>query len=450
MATFSLGNVPSPINQAMRLAQLNELQNPNLALERDIQKAVQIQQLQQQSPEGQLALQIKQAQLNAALQNQAFEQQQRPLEQQKQAYILEQLKNALDPTYQAKEDARKLAFDVDRATQIANATAEAGSFDANSGRRIQRINGRWVATPIPLAESLEVSAPTVSASDIPSFDPTLFSGTPAIPTTPAPSPRLLTGTIEERAKADEDRRKEDRAFRAEESKLNREFLKGKQDKMRGYDTVTGTFGVFAADENGMFPEGVVPATNAPKPEKLKTPSTTQVDQLSGLDILSSKIEELKKTPASIVASNVGWLDSLLGGIQSATGLGTASSVKQNEAFRTAVDTLIGEYSFGRGGKSLTVNEREILGKYLPSLSNSDSAFASRLESFGNLVKELKSSKLSALEDSGYNVSRFGTQPSGQGGATSKTPVSISTKQERDALQSGTQYVGPDGKIATKQ
>lgn len=79
MATFSLGNVPSPIAQAMRLAQLREAQNPNLAMERQIQQAAQLQQLQQQSPEAQLALQLRQAQLNSALQQQAFQQQQQPL-----------------------------------------------------------------------------------------------------------------------------------------------------------------------------------------------------------------------------------------------------------------------------------------------------------------------------------------------------------------------------------
>lgn len=98
MATFSLGNVASPINQAMRLAQLQEAQNPNLALEREIQRAVQLQQIQQQSPEGQLALQLKQAQLNTALQQQAFQQQQRPL-------ILEELRRQLDPNFQAQKSA---------------------------------------------------------------------------------------------------------------------------------------------------------------------------------------------------------------------------------------------------------------------------------------------------------------------------------------------------------
>lgn len=88
MATFSLGNVPSPIQQATRLAQLRELQNPNLALERQIQQAVELQRIQQQSPEGQLALQLKQAQLESALQQQAFQQQQQPL-------VLDQLRAQL-------------------------------------------------------------------------------------------------------------------------------------------------------------------------------------------------------------------------------------------------------------------------------------------------------------------------------------------------------------------
>lgn len=103
MATFSLGNVPSPINQALRLAQLREAQNPNLALDRQLQQAVQLQQLQQQSPEAQLALQVRQAQLNSALQNQAFQQQQQAFELQRQPQILEQLRQQLDPNFQAQK-----------------------------------------------------------------------------------------------------------------------------------------------------------------------------------------------------------------------------------------------------------------------------------------------------------------------------------------------------------
>lgn len=60
--------IPSAVAQQAALAQLREIQNPNLALERQIQQAIEMQRIQQQSPENQLALQIKQAQL-AALQN---------------------------------------------------------------------------------------------------------------------------------------------------------------------------------------------------------------------------------------------------------------------------------------------------------------------------------------------------------------------------------------------
>lgn len=117
MATFSLGNVPSPIAQAAKLAQLRELQNPNLALERQIQQAIQLQQLQQQSPEGQLALQLKQAQLDSALQNQAFEQQRQP-------YILDQIRQQMDPTFKAQQNAANLGYEVDRARQLAQVARE--------------------------------------------------------------------------------------------------------------------------------------------------------------------------------------------------------------------------------------------------------------------------------------------------------------------------------------
>lgn len=126
MATFSLGNVPSPINQALRLAQLREAQNPNLALERQLQQAIQLQQLQQQSPEGQLALQQRQAQLNSALESQAAQQQQQAFELQRQPLILEQLKAQL-------QRAQDPLFDEENRF---NAAVRTAVLDPNSGVRL--------------------------------------------------------------------------------------------------------------------------------------------------------------------------------------------------------------------------------------------------------------------------------------------------------------------------
>lgn len=131
MATFSLGNVPSPITQASRLAQLRELQNPNLALERQIQQAVQLQQIQQQSPEAQLALQLRQAQLNSALENQAIQQQQQAFELQRQPIILKQLEaqlqRAQDPLFDAENkfnaEVRVAAMDPNSGVRLAGAGA---------------------------------------------------------------------------------------------------------------------------------------------------------------------------------------------------------------------------------------------------------------------------------------------------------------------------------------
>lgn len=126
MATFSLGNVPSPITQASRLAQLQELQNPNLALQRQIQQAVQLQQIQQQSPEAQLALQLRQAQLNSALENQAIQQQQQAFELQRQPIILDQLRAQLRAT-QDPLIAEENKF---------NAAIRAAALDPSSGVRL--------------------------------------------------------------------------------------------------------------------------------------------------------------------------------------------------------------------------------------------------------------------------------------------------------------------------
>lgn len=239
MATFSLGNVPSPINQALRLAQLQEAQNPNLALERQIQQAVELQRIQQQSPEAQLALQIKQAQLA-----------QIPIEAERQNLLTEQIRRELDPVYQAQQDARKLALDVSRATQIANATNKGakGFFNENLGVWIKEVNGKPVASRIPFEETTEPSLPNVSASDIPSFDPTLFSGTPTASIIPStPTSRTLTGTIDQRVKTAEEAKKEEQAFRkdlqesaqtftANQNKLQREYLKGKNEGPEGVYT----------------------------------------------------------------------------------------------------------------------------------------------------------------------------------------------------------------------
>lgn len=245
MATFSLGNVPSPIAQAMRLAQLRELQNPNLAMERQIQQAAQLQQLQQQSPEAQLALQLKQAQFNSALQNQAAQQQQQDFLQQQQPLILKELQNQLDPNYQLQQDARKLAFEVSKAIQVANATDKnkKGTFNEALGLWIKEVDGKPVVSRIPFPEDLTTSAPTVSASDIPSINPQLYSEDPAISTAPIiptkPAPRTITGTIEQKAAEAERLKKEEQTFRenlqerqqnftAEQNKLQREYGERKE------------------------------------------------------------------------------------------------------------------------------------------------------------------------------------------------------------------------------
>lgn len=156
MATFSLGNVASPINQAMRLAQLQEAQNPNLALEREIQRAVQLQQIQQQSPEGQLALQLRQAQLNSALQQQAFQQQQQPL-------ILEQLRQQLDPNWAFKKQ------------------LELKAADPASGvvRSIPGFENQVIATPQALPPATQQLAE--AGGDLTEF---IGKSTPGIPITP--------------------------------------------------------------------------------------------------------------------------------------------------------------------------------------------------------------------------------------------------------------------------
>lgn len=194
-------------------------------------------------------------------------------------------------------------------------------------------------------------------------------------------------------------------------------------KMRGYDTKTGAFGIFEADENGLFPDGVVPATNAPKPTAQKPPSSEQVDQLAGMSLLQKKIQDIRSSPKSVRAANVGIVDSPIQAMKSAIGVG---NVAQNEAFRNAVDALVAEFSFGRGGKSFTVNEREILAKYVPTLTNSDKAFEARLDSFERLVNDLKNERLNALRDSGYNVSGF------DGGRVEQTPVNSGTPSPSQA------------------
>lgn len=232
--------------------------------------------------------------------------------------------------------------------------------------------------------------------------------------------RLQREQVARDAKSEET--KESRKFKTSEREAGEEFVKGLAERkssskfLQGFDTKSGLYGNFEPDENGMFPEGVVPASQAPKPEKLKTPSTTQVEQLAAFDVLKSQIKLVKDTPDKVKKSNVGWLDSTLGYLGSLTGVGRSSTLAKNEAFRNAVDTLVGEYSFGRGGKALTVGEKEILARYLPRLIDSDDAFNSRVDSFGKLLDELKSARLQALEDSGYNVKGFNrgsdNQPSG--------------------------------------
>lgn len=214
--------------------------------------------------------------------------------------------------------------------------------------------------------------------------------------------------------------------------------------VQGYDTKTGLYGGYELSGGETLPAGVVPASQVipsvggdgsitgtlkgDKKSALKAIPNEQVNQLSGIDILENRLDQIEKSPKSVRSSNVGWLDSITGAIQSATGVGTEQTIKANEAFRTAVDSLIGEYSFGRGGKALTIVEREILGKYLPSLTNSDGAFESRLSTFRALTKELKEARIKALREGGYDTSRYETSGSSQ------TPAPNNSNQNNEAMK----------------
>lgn len=201
--------------------------------------------------------------------------------------------------------------------------------------------------------------------------------------------------------------------------------------MQGYDTKTGLYGLFSPDEDGTFAEGIVPASQAPRSASTKPLPITQSDQFTGLNLLDKRLDEIEKSPKSVRKSNVGWIDSALGYLQNVTGVG--DSIGKNDAFRTAVDSLVGEFSFGRGGKALTVNEKEVLAKYLPSLIQSDDTFESRLSSFRNLVKELRESRIESLSNSGYDVSKFSKDQS------SNTPQEFKTiaEAEKAKLPKGT-------------
>lgn len=404
-----------------------------------------IQQLNNQKLSNQLAQQLQAANLQR-IQDEAND----PIARQIQAAKLQQLQYELaNPNAQFQNQAALLAQQQANALALENFRQSKPTISEQLGVEfIDTPQGR-VARRIPIQGSAQ---PQVSLQDI--ISPSIqIDSSPLSLTQPAaqpasndlstliqnfsqniPSaPQNLTGTLAQQeaakrslAELEANQKaadtKSQREFTTSERGAHEEFLKGLAEikaenkslgTMQGYDTRSGTFGIFTPDENGKFAEGIVPSANAPKSAANKPIPITQADQFTGLNLLESRLNDIEKTPKDVRAANVGWIDSALGSIQGITGLGKSSDVARNDAFRTAVDSLVGEFSFGRGGKALTVNEREILGKYVPSLTNSDSKFESRIQSFRNLVHELRDSRLQSLEDSGYNVDKLRASSGGE-------------------------------------
>lgn len=134
------------------------------------------------------------------------------------------------------------------------ASSEAIRYDPNTGRQLVMVNGQLVARQVPLEEtmgmapSVPVSIPDVSGIGL-NVDPSLsFGVTPsqAPATTDLPeillpeASRFLGGTLEQRANTAEEIRKENQAFRtalqedaqtfrADQNLLQREYLKGKSE-----------------------------------------------------------------------------------------------------------------------------------------------------------------------------------------------------------------------------
>lgn len=336
------------------------------------------------------------------------------LAQLQQQLGVQKLTAQLDPNYQAQQDAAKIAFEVDKARQLAQVERDFLT---------------------PKTQSLEFRD---LGDAIGAFHPVTGAEVSRTAKTPG---RELRPT---------DRGLFDSSINAIIPGTEPIVQRRASDSMKGYDTKSGLYGIFDPDERGLFPEGVVPESQVPKPKQLKPLPVTQSDQFSGYNLLERKVEDIEKVPGKVRASNVGWIDSTLGYLQGLSGVGKKDSVALNDAFRSSVDTLIGEFSFGRGGKSLTVGERTTLAKYLPALTQSDAQFESRLGTFKELIRELRQSRIQALEDSGYDISKLQAREEGRAQPSGAAPVRVTTKKERDALAPGTQYTGSDGKVYTRK
>lgn len=356
MATSPLGSLPSfaGIPQPAPF-------NPLEALISGVQQGVALRQLPQQLANDQLNQQLQQALLQAKVNS-------LPLEAQKQALVLRDLQNQLDPNYPARQREAELSFLEQKARRLGQVEKE---LSGTTQKTITLSPGQKVFDPANNKVIFEnpaidkIKKPTVVRPG----DVVLDENNQPIYTAPMGKTKPL-GT------------------------------------MQGFDTKSGTYGIFTPDEMGNFAQGIVPASQAPKSVQNKPLSTTQADQFTGLNLLEKRLDEIESTPKSVRKSNVGWLDSTIGAIQGTLGLGKSSAIDQNDAFRTAVDSLVGEFSFGRGGKALTVNEKEVLAKYLPSLTQSDARFESRVKSFRDLIGELRDARIESLEASGYNVDKF--------------------------------------------
>lgn len=389
MATFSLGNVPSPVNQALRLAQLREAQNPNLALERQLQQAIQLQQLQQQSPEGQLALQLRQAQLNSAIQNQAFQQQQQGLQ-------LEAMRRAV-PT------------DLERAIQQAGVQSQArqlGVFQA------PQIAGQPASLPALPVSAAAQSALAATPDNAPFFEETVSALEAPVQIGPGEVFDPVTARATQQQSAELKRADAERKLRSDEA-IKQEFelerIKAKADAagFKTYVDPTDPTNILNLTRTEQPPAGYMEVANYLKSIKPATTATGKGTKLSEGEnqflasafTQSNSLNEIVQTYDDLASKGkAGFIGGKKQAVRSFVGAGDEEFSQANARVK---GNLFGLARSLQGAGVLTEKDIERMEALVPSLGVVRGQFVGSLKGVGQLmvdkIRGFKEARGSALD-----------------------------------------------------
>jgi hypothetical protein len=135
-------------------------------------------------------------------------------------------------------------------------------------------------------------------------------------------------------------------------------------------------------------------------------------------------------------------------ITEATGAGMEA--KQKQATIDRVKQVIGK---ALEGGVLRKEDEYKYEKILPTIKDPPEVVASKLTGLETALVQRQRTFVESLADAGYDTAAYSARPRGPAGAAppppSGAPVRVTSREQMDALPSGTMFVAPDGSVRRK-